>query len=71
MEASKVLTVECDSEIFFNETDILKGCIHLDYDDLEYDYPSIFNELKRTNPYELEQLKNKEVDYLAVYSSYC
>lgn len=71
MTADRVMTVECDSEIFFNETDIVSGCIHLDYDDLVMDYPSIFKEIERDYPFELNELKENRIDYLAIYSSYC
>lgn len=67
----KIMTVECDSEIFFNETDVLKGCLLFDYDTLCYDYPSIFKEIERDYPNELQALKDGQINYLAVYSDYC
>lgn len=67
----RIMTVECDSEIFFNETDVLKGCLMFDYDTLKEDYSSIFKEIERDYPQELKALKNKDIDYLAVYSDYC
>ena len=71
MAADRVMTVECDSEIFFDETDIVSGCIHLDYDDLVMDYPNIFKEIEKNYPFELNELKEDRIDYLAIYSSYC
>lgn len=67
----RIMTVECDSEIFFNETDVLKGCLMFDYDTLKEDYPSIFKEIERDYPFELNELKEDKIDYLAIYSSYC
>lgn len=63
----RIMTVECDSEIFFNETDLIGGCILLNYEDLKEYYNSIYQEIKKYNPVELKALKNRDVDFLAIY----
>lgn len=64
---SKIEIVQVDSDIFFNGTDLIKGCILLNYEDLKEYYNSIYQEIKKYNPVELKALKNRDVDFLAIY----
>lgn len=65
--ASKVATVEIDSELFFDEISMDTKSWSFDYYDLEQN-TEVFKYVQEYYPQELKALKNKEIDYLEVYS---
>ena len=65
----KVTLAEVNSELFFNEISQDTKSWSYDYDDLEQS-TKVFEYIKEYYPKELQALKNKEIDYLEVYTDY-
>ena len=69
VHADKVALAEIDSELFFNEVSMDTKSWSYDYDDLA-ENTKVFEYVKKYYPKELEALKNKEIDYIEVYTDY-
>ena len=69
VHADKVALAEIDSELFFNEISQDTKSWSYDYDDLEQN-TKVFEYVKEYYPKELQALKNKEIDYIEVYTDY-
>lgn len=67
VHADKVALAEIDSELFFDEISMDTKSWSFDYDDLA-ENTKVFEYVKEYYPKELKALKNKEIDYLEIYS---
>lgn len=63
----KVIRIALDSELFYDEISSDLTEWWTDYEDLK-ERPSAYKFLLTTYPKELEALKNKEIDYIALSS---
>ena len=69
VHADKVALAEVDSELFFDEISQDTKSWSYDYNDL-VENTKVFEYVKEYYPKELQALKNKEIDYIEVYTDY-
>lgn len=67
IEYDKVIRIELDSELFYDEISSVLTEWWADYEGLQ-ERPSAYKFLLTTYPKELEALKNNEIDYIALSS---
>lgn len=69
MNIKKIVSIEIDAELFFNEISMDTMSWHFDLYDLE-EHPQVYEYIKENEPEIIEALKNGEADFVEVYRDY-